>query len=113
DAVDLTVVWNRTSRPCEQRRVHVGLVNELVRGSPRRDLTGPSDQTGRAQPTLRRREIRPFEDARATSCDQQVLGTVVACKDDDRVLGDAELLEHVEQLAEVVVELDEAVGPVA
>ena len=87
--------------PGEQRREHVGLMDELVGRASRGDPAGPPDQAGRAQPALGGREVRAVEDARAAPRDQQVLGAFVAGEHDDRVICDAEFVECVEQIAEV------------
>ena len=44
---------------------------------------------------------------------QVILGSVVAAKHDDGVVGDAEFVELVEQHAEVVVQHQQAVAPIA
>ena len=42
-----------------------------------------------------------------------ILGAIVAAHDNDGVVGDAELVELIEQHAEIVVEHQEAVAPIA
>ena len=76
----------------------------------RLDVAGPADHRRHAEGAFpvgvllaaerRRRRVRPGELVRA------VVGRV----DDDRVVGDPEVVERLQQLADVAVVLDHAVG---
>ena len=93
----------------EERRQPVVVLDDLVGHRPGRDLARPADQLGDAEGALpvgvllaaerRHRPVRPRVHVRP------VVGRV----DDDRVLGDAELVEQVEEQADVAVVVDHRV----
>ena len=67
----------------------------------------------RADAAFGRREIRTVEEAAGAAAGEMILGAVVAAHHHDGVVGNAEFVELVEQHAEVMVEHQEAVAPVA
>lgn len=76
-------------------------------------MVGPADDAGCAEVALAAGEVGAFPVAGRAAPEQDVLGAVVAREDDQCVACDRELVEQVEQRAEVGVELEQAVGPVA
>jgi hypothetical protein len=88
-------------------------VDDLVTDPSGGDVSGPANQTRRPQRAFHASEIGPVPVSGGPSPGQRVLGAVVAGEDDDRVVGDVEFVEQVEQGAEIGVHFQQAVGPVA
>ena len=83
---------------------------DLVRDLARLDHTGPANQTRHPPAALVVRVLLTAERRRAAVGPAHDLGAVVRRIHDDGVFGDAELVELVEQLADVSVVLDHPVG---
>ena len=55
----------------------------------------------------------PLPEPAGAPVQQKVLVTVVTGEHNDRILGNADFIQHVEHFAKVAVELEKAVGPIA
>ena len=77
--------------------------------TPRRDLAGPADHLGHAERALPVRVLLAAERRHAAVRPRVHVRPVVGRVDDDRVLGDPELVELVEQRADDVVVVDHRV----
>ena len=88
-------------------------MDDLVRRSLGGDLAGPSDQTRRAQPTLGGREVRAVEDARAPREISRFSAPLSPASTTIVSSATPSSSERVQQVAEVVIQLGKAVGPVA
>ncbi len=88
-------------------------MNHLVALGPRLDAARPTHQQRRANAAFRGTEIRAIEKAAGSAPHQVILGTIVAAVDNDGVVGDPELVELVEQHAEIVIEHQQAIAPLA
>src|SRR5581483_7382208 len=77
------------------------------------DLAGPADEERRADAAFGGGEVRTVEEAAGAATREMILGAVIAAEDDDGVLADAELIDLVEQHAEIVIEHQQAVAPFA
>ena len=113
DAVDQAVGRRLAAGEAQQRREHVGDMDHFVALGARLDVVRPADQARRADAAFGRTEVRAVEEAAGAAAGEMILGAVVAAHHHDGVVGDAELVELVEQHAEVVVEHQQAVAPVA
>ena len=97
------------ARRGEERRQPVVVLDDLVGDDARRDLARPAHQQRHAERAFpvrvllaaerRHRPVRPRVHVRA----------VVGAVHDDRVVGDPELVEQIEQLADVLVVVDHRV----
>jgi hypothetical protein len=88
-------------------------VHDLVAFAAGRDAAGPADQARGAQVALPAGEIGALPVAGGAAPQQHIFGAVVAGEHHHGVASDAELLQQVQQPAEVGVQLQQAVGPVA
>ena len=123
-AVDLPVGWHRAAARLHERREEVDLVDELVADLARGNVSGPPDDARRPVRALERgeqpapprsRRPVPLTARRVWVNGREAVGgvgTVVRRPHDDRVVGDAELVELVEDHPGEVVHLGEDVSPV-
>ncbi len=93
-----------------QRRQHVGVREHLVGHGSRLDHAGPADRARHAPAALAVGVLLAAERRRAAIGPAHDLGAVVGRVHDDGVVGDAQLVELVEQLADVPVVLHHAIG---
>ena len=82
----------------QERRQPVVVLDDLVRDDARRDLARPADHLRNAERALPVRVLLAPERRHSRVRPGVHVRPVVGAVDDDRVLGDAELVEHVEQL---------------
>ncbi len=93
-----------------QRRQHVGVREDLVGHRSRLDDTRPADRAGHPPAALPVGVLLAAERRPAPIGPAQALGAVVGRVHHDGVVGDAQLVELVEQLADVAIVLHHAVG---
>ena len=98
------------ARRREQRRDHVFVRAHVVDDRAGLDDAGPADQAGDAVAALPLRVLLAAEHRRAAVGPVEELRAVVAGIHDDGVVLDAQFLELGEQLADMAVVLDHAVG---
>ena len=94
----------------EQRRQHVLVGGDVVDDGARLDHARPADQRRHAVAALPVGVLLAAEHGGAAVGPGEGLGTVVGRVHHDGVVGDAELVELGEQLADLAVVLDHAVG---
>ena len=93
----------------EERRQPVVVLDDLVRDDAGRDLAGPADQLRDAERAFPVRVLLAAERRHAAVGPRVHVRPVVGAVDDDRVVGDAELVELVEQRADDLVVVDHRV----
>ena len=93
-----------------RRRQHVGVREDLVGHRPRLDDSRPADDARHAPAALPVGVLLAAERRPAAIGPAQALGAVVGGIHHDGVVGDAQLVELVEQLADVPIVLHHAVG---
>lgn len=97
----------------EDRGEPVGDVHDLVADSVLGDVPGPAHDAGGAEVALAAGEVRALPVAGRAAPEHDVLRAVITGEHDERVVRDPELVEEIEQHAEIAVELKQAVSPVA
>src|SRR6266850_6397020 len=90
----------------EERRQHVLVGGDLVDERPRLDHPGPTDDARHPPGALPVRVLFTAERCRASVGPGEHLGAIVGSIQDDGVVGDAEIVELLEQLADHAVVLD-------
>src|SRR5207245_2961125 len=79
----------------------------------RLDSARPADQERRANAAFRRAEVRPIEKTSRSPPSQVILGSVIAAINNDGIVGNSKLINLIEQHAEVMVEHQQAITPIA
>ena len=93
----------------DQRRRPVLGGEDVVDLGPRRHQAGPADHRRDAIAAFPIRVLLAAERRRAAVRPGESLGAVVGGVDDDRIVGDAEIVELLQKLADLPVMLDHAV----
>ena len=100
----------RLARRRQQRRQPVFLREDVVDDRARLDHARPADEHRHAEAAFPGRALLAVERRRAAVRPGPGLGAVVGAVDHDGVVGDAEIIELLEQAADHVVVFDHAVG---
>src|SRR5262245_56887477 len=113
DAVDDPIARRLASSEPQQSGEHIRDVNHLIALGSGLDSARPADQERRANASFRRTKIRAIKKTSRPPASQVVLGAVVAAVNNDGIVGNPKLVELIEQHAEVMVEHQQAITPIA
>jgi hypothetical protein len=113
DAVDDAVVGLTYSGGVQEGREPIGDVHDLVADHTGSNVAGPAGDARRAQVALAAGEVRALPVAGRSAPQEGLFGAVVAGKYDEGLVFHPELVEQVEEGAEIGVELEQAVRPVS
>src|SRR5262249_58754359 len=107
------VTWRVESSESEQSGEHMCYVNHLIALGSWLDSARPADQERRANASFRRTKVRAIEETARSPPGQVILGSVIAAVNNDGIVGNPKLVELIEQHAEVMVEHQQAIAPIA
>src|SRR5215510_3177189 len=113
DAVDDPITRRLASSESQQSGEHISYVNHLIALGSWLDSARPADQERRANASFRRTKVRAIEETARSPPGQVILGSVIAAVNNDGIVGNPEVVELIEQHAEVMVEHQQAITPIA